>query len=174
MNHSVSRIEANREREIAVTAKTATARKPFIQSREDAEAAWFFGGRTWIRASAETTEGKLGVVEQIMDPGTGSPYHIHHNEDEEFYVIEGQIRFISEGQSWIAGPGAFALLPRDVPHGFEVVSDSPARILLMVTPAGFEGFVADLWEPAPAPPDMAKVMPAAAKYGLEILGPLPE
>jgi quercetin dioxygenase-like cupin family protein len=157
-----------------MSVETATARTPFIQSREDAEGNWFFGGQTWIRATAETTGGAFGLIEQTGDPGLGSPYHIHHNEDEEFYIIEGQLRFVSEGKSWVAGPGTFAFLPRDVPHGFEIVGDSPARFLLMATPAGFENFVTDLWGPAPAPPDMPKVMAAAAKYGLEILGPLPE
>lgn len=157
-----------------MSVETATARKPFIQSREDAEAAWFFGGPTRIRATGETSGGAFGLIEQGGEPGLGSPYHMHHNEDEEFYIIEGQLRFVSEGQSWVAGPGAFVFLPRDVPHGFEIVGDSPARFLLMVTPSGFENFVMDLWEPAPAPPDMPKVMAAAAKYGLEILGPLPE
>lgn len=145
----------------------------FIQSREDAGEAWFFGGRTWIRATAESTGGGLGIVEQILDPGGGSPYHIHHNEDEEFYILEGQLRFVSGDRSWVAGPGSFAFLPRNIPHGFEVVGDGPAHFLLMATPGGFEQFVSELSEAAPAPPDMPKVMEAAGRYGLEILGPLP-
>jgi len=161
------------ERTIDVSTGTAGAVEPFIQSREEAAEAWFFGARTWVRATSKTTGGVLGVIEQVADPGTGSPYHVHHNEDEEFYIIEGQLSFVSGEQSWVAGPGTFAFLPRDIPHGFEVVGDSPARFLLMMTPGGFENFVAELSEPAPAPPDMAKVMPAAARYGVEILGPLP-
>lgn len=156
-----------------MSTETVQAAGPFIQSREDAEGAWFFGGETKIRATSETTGGQFGLIEQVLDPGIGSPYHVHHNEDEQFYIIEGQLRFVSGGQSWVAGPGTFAFLPRDIPHGFEVVGDSTARILLMVTPGGFENFVTELWEPAPAPPDMAKVMSVAATYGLEILGPLP-
>jgi quercetin dioxygenase-like cupin family protein len=156
-----------------MSVETATVLEPFIQSREEAGDAWFFGGQTWIRAASETTRGQFGLIEQICNPGLNSPYHVHHNEDEEFYIIEGQLRFVSGDRSWVAGPGTFAFLPRDVPHGFEVVGDEPARFLLMVTPGGFEQFVADLSEPAPAPPDMAKVMAAAAQYGLDILGPLP-
>ncbi len=148
--------------------------QPFIQAREEAEEGWFFGGRTWIRATSRETGGRLGVIEQISDVGVGSPYHVHHNEDEEFYVIEGQLRFVSGEKSWTAGPGTFAFLPRDVPHGFEVVGDGPARFLLFVTPGGFENFAAELMEPAPAPPDMAKIMPVTVRYGLEILGPLPQ
>jgi quercetin dioxygenase-like cupin family protein len=137
---------------------------------------WFFGGETWIRATAKQTGGAIGVLEQIMPPGTGSPYHVHRNEDEEFYVIDGQIRFFSGDESWLAGPGGFAFLPRGIPHGFRVEGDAPARFLLLATPGGFESFVEELWEPTPpaGPPDMEKVMQAAAKYQVELLGPLPE
>lgn len=152
---------------------TGSAVAPFIQSREDAGEAWFFGGRTSIRSSAETTDGALGIVEQIMDPGLGSPWHVHHNEDEEFYLIDGQVRFYCADQQWIVGPGAFVFLPRGIPHGFEVIGDTPAHFLLMATPGGFEGFVRELSEPQPGAPDMAKVMETAGRYGLEILGPLP-
>jgi hypothetical protein len=75
--------------------------------------------------------------------------------------------------SWSAGPGTFAFLPRDIPHAFEVVGDTPARFLLMVTPGGFEDFVARLSEPAASPPDMEKVLALAPEYGLEIPGPTP-
>jgi len=154
--------------------ETGTVLQPFVQDREAAPEAWFFGARTWIRASAKETGGQLAVIEQVCDPGTGSPYHVHHLEDEEFYVIEGQLRFVSEGSSWLAGPGTFAFLPRDVPHAFEVVGDTPARFLIMVTPGGFEAFVAELSEAEPLPPDMAKVMATAPRFGLEILGPMPQ
>jgi quercetin dioxygenase-like cupin family protein len=149
------------------------ALRPYIQALDEAAEGWFFGGRTRVRASSETTGGILAVIEQVGDPGLGSPYHIHHNEDEQFYILEGQLRFVSGDQSWTAGPGTFAFLPRDIPHGFEVIGDTPARFLLMVTPGGFDAFVAELTEAAPAPPDMPKVMEAAGRYGLEILGPLP-
>lgn len=109
-----------------------------------------------------------------MDPGTGSPWHVHYNEDEEFYLLDGRVRFVCGDQQQIVGPGGFVFLPRGIPHGFEVVGDGPAHFLLMSTPGGFEGFVRELSEPQPGPPDMAKVMADAGRYGLEILGPPPE
>lgn len=151
----------------------STSTQPFIQAREAAHESWFFGGRTRIRATSRETGGQLGIIEQLCEPGVASPYHVHHQEDEQFYVLEGQLRFMSEERSWTAGPGTFAFLPRDVPHAFEVVGDTPARFLLMVTPGGFENFVAELSEPAPGAPDMGKVMATASGYGLEILGPVP-
>jgi len=153
--------------------ETSTSRQPFIQAREGAPESWFFGGRTRIRATSRETGGQLAIIEQVCEPGVASPYHVHHREDEQFYVLEGQLRFASEGRSWTAGPGTFAFLPRGIPHAFEVVGDTPARFLLMVTPGGFEDFVAKLSEPAASPPDMEKVMALAPGYGLEILGPTP-
>ncbi len=149
---------------------------PYLNPLKDREAMWFLGQRTWLRATVAQTGGSLGVVEQVMTPGGGSPYHVHHNEDEEFYIIDGQIRFFSGDESWVLGPGGFAFLPRDIPHGFRVEGDANARILLLVTPGGFEGFVAALSSPEPpdGPPDMALLIETAAGYGIDILGPLPE
>jgi quercetin dioxygenase-like cupin family protein len=116
------------------------------------------------------------VIEQIVPPGLGSPCHIHRNEDEAFYILDGAIRFFSGDRSWVLGPGGFAFLPRGFPHGFRTERDKPSRSLLLVTPAGLEEFVAELSSPTPpaGPPDMGVLRAVAGRYGLEILGPLPE
>jgi quercetin dioxygenase-like cupin family protein len=148
----------------------------YLSDPVELEPTWFFGARTWVRTTAAQTGGSIGLIEQAMDPGLGSPYHVDHAEDEAFYVLAGELRFISEGRSWVAGAGGFAFLPRDIPHGFRVEGGAPARFLILTTPGGFEGFVTELSEaeqPA-GPPDMDKVMQVAAEYSLEILGPLPE
>jgi quercetin dioxygenase-like cupin family protein len=147
----------------------------------DPAAIWFLGTLAFVRASAESANGGFGLVENVMPPGFESPYHLHHNEDEGFYVLEGHVTFILDGRKSKAGPGAFVFGPRGIPHGFRVEGNAPARILLMAVPGGFEKFVVEMGEPAaapvlppPAPPDMAKLMTLAAKYGIDILGPLPE
>ena len=109
-----------------------------------------------------------------MMPGFASPYHTHHLEDEAFYVVEGEMAFVCGGNWTRAKPGTFVFGPRGIPHGFKVLGDARARLLLLCTPGGFEQFVMDLAEPAPAPPDMAKLVMVAAKYKIEIHGPLPE
>jgi quercetin dioxygenase-like cupin family protein len=115
-----------------------------------------------------------------MPAGFASPYHMHRNEDESFYVVEGEMTFYVGEERVKAGAGAFVYGPRGVPHGFEVEGTAPARILLQNYPAGFEGFPVEVGEPAkeltlpPAePPDMERLMAIAAKYDIEILGPLP-
>jgi len=147
--------------------------QPQLNTRND-DLFYFFGTTTSLRATSATTGGAFGLVEgHEMPPGFESPYHMHTKEDEAFYVLEGEIAFIVGGQWMVGGPGTYAFGPRNIPHGFTVVSETPARMLLLATPGGFENFVNDLRQPELAPPDMGLVMAAAARYGIEILGPLP-
>lgn len=149
---------------------------PYLATLEETDPQWFLGSQVWLRARAVQTGGALGLVEQLVPPGFGSPYHIHRNEDESFYVLEGQTRFFTGGQSFVLGAGGFAFLPRGIAHGFRTEGETASRSLLLATPGGFVDFVAELSSStAPAgPPDMGALMAAAARYGIEILGPLPE
>ena len=135
---------------------------------------YFLGLPTILIATAQTTNGAFGLVENLMPPGFASPYHTHHLEDEAFYVLEGNMAFVCDGRWTLAGPGTYVFGPRNIPHGFKVIGDAPARLLLLCAPGGFEQFVSDMSEPAPAAPDMAKLMAVAAKYQIDIHGPLPE
>ncbi|HVP03844.1 MAG TPA: quercetin 2,3-dioxygenase [Solirubrobacteraceae bacterium] len=152
---------------------------PITQGPGEGEHLWFFGGLTTIKADGGETGGRVLVTEQLMPRGSGSPLHVHHNEDEWFYVLEGELTIWVDGTTHVAGAGSFVFGPRDIPHTF-VVSSGQARFLLVTEPAGFEGFVRALADPASAPeippaptapPDMEPVLRAAADHGLEILGP---
>jgi quercetin dioxygenase-like cupin family protein len=150
-------------------------------AKDDGQAVWFLNQLVVIKAGAKQTGNAFGLVEVVAPVGPASPYHVHRAEDEAFYVLEGQLEFISGDGRFTGGPGSYVFLPRDIPHGFRVVGTSPARFLILVTPGGFEGFVLEMGEPAasltlPAPsaPDMNKLTALAAKYRIEILGPLPE
>jgi quercetin dioxygenase-like cupin family protein len=140
----------------------------------DAPPLYFLGLPTILRATGQTTNGAFGLVEQVLPPGFASPYHTHQLEDEAFYVLEGEMAFVCDGQWTQAKAGTYLFGPRNIPHGFKVDGDKPARLLLLCAPGGFEQFVVDMSEPAPAPPDMAKLMAVAAKYQIDIHGPLPE
>jgi quercetin dioxygenase-like cupin family protein len=153
--------------------------EPIAHQAGEGEALWFLGSLVTIKSSAETTGGIVGVTENLSPRGGGSPLHVHRREDEWFYVLEGELTLWVGGEIIVARAGAFAFGPRDVPHTFEVTSDE-ARFLLVVEPAGFEGFVRQVGEPAAelrippppeGPPDMEKLGAAAAEYGIEILGP---
>ena len=154
--------------------------QPVLNTRHDS-AFRFLGIPTAVRAASETTNGAFGLIEHwMMPPGFASPYHVHRLEDEAFYVLDGEIAFVCGGKWMTAGPGTYVFGPRNIPHGFKVVGDAAAHMLLLCAPGGFEKFVLDLGEPEPAPgvppapPDMATLMATAAKYQIDILGPLPE
>lgn len=154
-----------------------TQQLPYLNTPEDAPFR-FLGLPTVIRATPATTNGAFGLVEHLEMPvGFATPYHTHHREDESFYILEGEFDFICGGKWLKASRGTFLFGPRDVAHGFRVVGDSPARMLVVCTPGGFEQFVLEQTTPIgepPPPPDMAKLMTLAAKYGIDIHGPLPE
>lgn len=161
----------------SVSEQSAVA--PIALRAGEGEALWFLGQLVTIKASSESTAGRVGVTETLAPRGSGSPLHVHHNEDEWFYVIEGELTFWVGGQVITAPAGSFVYGPREVPHTF-IVSSEQARFLLVVEPAGFEGFVRALGQPAqelviplPAtePPDVAAMAALAAEYGIEILGP---
>jgi quercetin dioxygenase-like cupin family protein len=160
------------------TEATAAA-APFALAAGEGEALWFLGCLVTIKASSGTTAGRVAVIEHLAPRGSGSPLHVHHREDEWFYVTEGELTFWVGGQVIVAGAGSFVYGPRDIPHTFTVSSDA-ARFLLVTEPAGLESFVRALSQPAtqlvippPAtePPDVEAMARLAAEYGIEILGP---
>lgn len=162
---------------MATPAATSHLAQPQINAPEDAVIR-FLGLPTSVRAMRETTNGAFGLIESwSMPPGFASPYHVHHTEDEAFYVVEGEFAIICGGKWMKAGPGTYAFGPREVPHGFKVIGSKPARLLLLCSPGGFERFVMELSDPIdapPTPPDMTKLVQVAAKFKIDILGPLPE
>jgi len=155
----------------------AQDRQPYLKTRNDVDFQ-FFGSPTVLHATGEATDGRFCLMEHVtMPPGMASPYHTHHNEDEAFYVLDGHVRFVCDGKWLNAGPGTWVFGPREIPHGFKVVGSRPARMLLMCAPAGLEKFVLELCIPVdavPAPPEMTKLMAAAARFNIDIVGPLPE
>ena len=121
----------------------------------------------------------LAVIEALAPRGPASPLHIHRNEDEWFYVIEGELKFWVGGKVIDAPAGSFVYGPRGVPHTFDVASPV-ARFLLVAEPGGLENFVRGLAVPATSrtlppptvqPPSLNRIMAAAAQYGIEIIGP---
>ncbi len=146
--------------------------------RNEGTSIWMLGHLMTFKATGNETGGAFALVEQVGEPGTGAPPHIHHDEDEFFYVLEGEAVFTFGDQTIKGRPGSFIFLPRDIMHTFQNVGTTPCRMLLGVTPAGFENFFAEMGEPAPAmttpppgPPDMEKLMRLAKKYNNEILLP---
>ncbi len=155
--------------------------QPYALTKEEGQAVWFLNGLLILKATGEQSGGAFALIDNAGPPGGGSPYHVHHNEDEAFYVLEGEITVYVGEERIKAQPGTWVYGPREVPHGFRIEGDSPARFLLLYTPAGFEQYFVEVGEPAreltlpPAePPNMERLMSVSPKYDIEILGPLPE
>jgi mannose-6-phosphate isomerase-like protein (cupin superfamily) len=112
--------------------------------------------------------------------GAAPPLHIHHEEDETFLVLEGEMTIFVGDERIECGPGDFVFGPKGVPHAFLVRSEQ-AEFLVTFTPAGIENFFAEVavpvvpGEPAPDPvaPDVEEWARKMAAYAIEIVGPPP-
>src|SRR5215213_8248087 len=97
-----------------------------------------------VKAGVEHGDGGLSVMELRLPSGVSAPPHIHHDADEAWYVLEGELTFFSGTWSAVAEAGAFVLVPRDTVHNYSVTSASPARYLEMFAPGGKEQFFEEL------------------------------
>ena len=131
-------------------------------------------------ATGEQTGGAYVLSEARVLPGGGPPPHIHRREDEAFFVLEGEITFTLGDKQVVARPGSFIQGPRGIPHAFKNESHAPARMLILVTPPGFDKFITEIAKPVPSfdsppwpvtPADIQKLLAVAPKYGIEILPP---
>jgi mannose-6-phosphate isomerase-like protein (cupin superfamily) len=154
---------------------------PYLLRSDEGDAYWFLGSLVTVKTTGEQTRGAVTVVEFVNPPGFAPPLHRHQAEDELFYLLAGTAQFRCAGQTFAAGPGDFVLLPAGLPHTFLVGPDQPLRTLQITTPSGFEQFAADAGTPAierrlpdPAPIDPAALGHAAARHGIELLGPPPQ
>lgn len=132
-----------------------------------------------FKVRAETSPYTL--LESIDQPHSGPPPHIHHTQDEAFYILEGQYEFLCGDERITAGPGSFVHIPRGTVHTLQNIADDPARALVLLTPPGpLERFFEEVGEQvtgstaptAPAgPPDIEKLVASARRNQMEILLP---
>jgi quercetin dioxygenase-like cupin family protein len=97
------------------------------------------GPRVLLRS--EESDGAVTLIETAPPPGAGPPLH-HHDFDEAFYVLEGELTFRLRDELVTARAGDMVFAPRGVPHTFANLSGAPARQLIVCTPAGFERYFA--------------------------------
>lgn len=140
---------------------------------------WYNGSLMTFLASGEDTHGQFALIEVVARRGNVPPPHIHHREDEIFYLLEGEI-VVSVGDRTIKGTaGTMVFLPRDVAHSFTIESDQ-GRMLILLTPAGLEGWFKGFSVPAramtlppadePAYGEVQRMLEAAPRYGIEFVG----
>jgi quercetin dioxygenase-like cupin family protein len=127
------------------------------------------GGDVVFKARAAQTGGALTVFEAVNPPGQGPPYHVHEAFDEVIYVLDGTLRVRLADQLEEAGTGAFVFIPRGMPHTWEARGDKPVRFLVVIAPAGLEGFF-----DSTAAAGGARADDAFSRFGgedLKVLGP---
>lgn len=142
----------------------------------EGEAIWWFDSLAEIKATAADTGGLMTIVEVTCPPHEAAPLHVHHREDEAFWILAGDVT-IEVGETTIeCHAGDYAFGPRDVPHRY-TVGAAGCAMLFILTPGGFEGLVRDMGRPAESrtlpPPsmlDFGHVAAVAEKYGCELLG----
>jgi quercetin dioxygenase-like cupin family protein len=129
-----------------------------------------------VLVTGEETGGRFALVETIEQPGDELPYHRHQWEDKAIYVLDGALALSIAG-TWVHAPiGIAVFVPRGVAHAYTITSER-ARLLTMLTPAGFERFYQEYdtvtARSQMALPSLEQVVTLAARYGCEITGPHP-
>jgi quercetin dioxygenase-like cupin family protein len=160
-------------------ASTERAKQGYLLGEDEGEAHWLLGMLEIVKISGADTAGAYGLLEITVRAGEGSPWHVHPDEDEWFYVLDGEFTFYLGERRLSLAAGSFAFGPKGVPHTF-IAETHGAKALVGFQPFHFEGFLREVGElaaervlppPLQAPPDMARLLPIAARNGMEILGP---
>ena len=130
-----------------------------------------------LKATAEGTGGAYSLLEVVV-PGNGPTQHIHKTEEEAFYILEGGVN-IKIGDETIRGTvGSFVLIPRGTVHTFWNVGPTPAKLLVIFSPPGFEQFFFEVWgergedeEEMDHATHIERLKAVSEKYNVEIVGP---
>jgi quercetin dioxygenase-like cupin family protein len=164
-------------KEVGTTEARNAGPPAFARHEGEGAARWWMGSLALIKATSRDTDGRYALVEVRENAGEAPPLHVHHNEDETFWVIEGEIEFEVGGQKFEARPGTMLFGPRGVPHRYTVRS-GPARMLFLFTPGGFEELLLETSEPASelripveneGTPDFEALPEIVRRFGCELL-----
>lgn len=154
-----------------------------VRHRDEGTATWFLNSLVTTKAESAETHGAYCLMEHLLTPAANPPMHVHADEEEGFYVLDGEIEFEVDGVVGIARPGTFALAPAGKPHTFRVLTDTARALVITSAPAGntnggAASFFRAAGRPATAPvlpeleaPDPVRLTALAADHGIEILPP---
>jgi len=155
-----------------------TDRRPLLVRSGEGPSVWSLGGRFTIKLEDALADGRFALVEALAFQSTEPPLHVHHREDEAWYILDGQMTFYVDDQALTAPSGSFVFAPMGLPHTF-TVDVEPTRVLVFASPSGFEHFALELGIPASTdepPADLAVpgqdvLGPIGERYGIEVVGP---
>src|ERR671917_2687726 len=147
--------------------------RPVAVGTDEGEARWWFESLAVIKATAADTGGQMAIIEVTEPPGAEAPLHVHHREEEGFWLLEGSATFEVGDTTIEAHAGDYLFGPRDIPHRY-TVGPTGCRMLFIMTPGGFEDFVIATSEPAASrtlpplseeEPDFERLAAMAQAYG---------
>ncbi len=149
-----------------------------IRHRDEGEATWFFNALMTTVAGQAETGGAYSLTEHLVTAASDPPMHVQVDEDEAFYILDGEVEFVVDGKTATATAGTFAFVARGAAHLFRVKSET-ARMLVICSgkPAdNLEDFFLGMGEPAtsrvlpqPGPPDEDRLMALTARTGIELV-----
>ena len=150
-----------------------------VRTPAEGEATWFFNALMTTKANMAETGGTYSLTEHVVTAASNPPMHVQVDEDEAFYVLDGEIEFEVDGAVVTATPGTFAFVARGAAHRFSVLTET-ARMLVICSGKptnNLEDFFLGMGEPAteralptPSAPDEARLVTLAARTGIEIVG----
>jgi len=134
---------------------------------------YVLGGEIAIKLSTEQTNGAFTVFEGTTPPLQGPPLHRHPGQDEWWYILEGDFRFVVDGQEIEARTGDTVFAPRGSRHTFQNIGNTPGRTLTTAIPGGIDLFFEDIEAATPrgASPNFANLLPIFQRHNQELLGP---
>jgi mannose-6-phosphate isomerase-like protein (cupin superfamily) len=162
----------------AAEVRTMSERRPILVRPGEGPSVWSLGGRFTVKLDGAGSAGRFSLVEALALRATEPPLHVHHREDEAWYVLDGRMTFYVGDQELTATSGSFVLAPMGIPHTF-TVDVEPTRVLVFAAPSGFEHFALELGTAASSdtpPSDLSMpgpnvLGPVAERYGIEVVGP---
>jgi mannose-6-phosphate isomerase-like protein (cupin superfamily) len=123
-----------------------TTLPPFAQGRNLNNSRWYMGNMMTFLVNSEQTDGAFSMTDYLSKPGNEPPAHVHDREDEFLYVLEGRIDAYIGKEVFPTGPNEGVYFPKSVPHTFKILT--PLRMLILMSPGGFEGYFREMSEPA--------------------------
>lgn len=154
--------------------------KPVVVRSDEGDAHWWFGNLAVTKTTADESAGQLTIIEITAPPGLAVPLHVHHRDDEGFWILEGDVTFEVGDATIEAYAGDYLFGPRDIPHRYTVGTDG-CRMLFII-PSGLENLIRQTSQPAASrtvppplagPPDpeyIERVQAVGAELGYELLG----
>ena len=149
-----------------------------IRKQDETEATWFFNALMTTVASTRETGGAYSLTEHLVTAASNPPMHVQVDEDEAFYILDGEVEFEVDGHVARATAGTFAFVARGAAHTFRVLTDT-ARMLVLCSgkPAdNLEDFFLGMGTPAterrlptPAAPDETLLVELCTRTGIELV-----